>query len=508
MNSFRLYVLLSMICLPLGLKAQYQDIQPSSVERLGGIPFIEASMKIAENAFDSQDYVEAAKRAQEAGVMARQIKHDDWQARALQLEAKAGLESGGRKLQTARLLRKSNDLTNDPDVKLENLELLRSIALDLRRTDELKEIAKEISEITGEPVNEFLDKRKTPKEALKDIAQERQALNDELANLEKEQIALQEAMLRQEKSIAKMNEEQAKTELLITQQKMLLDSLAFAKMADSLQLEQQQMLLSRQEMEIRERDARLRLQRSRMFLLISLVVLFILGVFALYNRNKNIKKHAEEMAAEQARSESLLLNILPAAVADELKTDGKASVRTYDTATVLFTDFKDFTQIAEGMPPQDLVADLDYCFRAFDEIIEKYGLEKIKTIGDSYMCAGGIPEEDSDHPVKVGKAALEMQAFLNQWKRERGSKGKGSFEARIGIHSGPLVAGVVGSKKFAYDIWGNTVNLASRMESSGEVGKVNISEETHRLIQNNFKCSFRGKIAAKNAGEVGMYFIE
>jgi adenylate cyclase len=145
---------------------------------------------------------------------------------------------------------------------------------------------------------------------------------------------------------------------------------------------------------------------------------------------------------------------------------------------------------------------------AFDEICERNHLEKIKTIGDSYMCAGGVPVANPSNPVDCVKAGLEMQVWMENWKIEKTKNKQPVWEVRIGIHSGEVIAGVIGKNKFAYDIWGDTVNLASRMESSGEAGKVNISEATYQLVKNEFNCVFRGKIQAKNKGEVSMYFVE
>ena len=176
--------------------------------------------------------------------------------------------------------------------------------------------------------------------------------------------------------------------------------------------------------------------------------------------------------------------------------------------TVLFTDFKGFTNASENMDPEQLVHEIDFYFSKFDEITSKYNVEKIKTIGDSYLCAGGIPEESSTHAHDVVMAALDIQEFMQKHKTEKEDKGESFFEVRLGIHSGPVVAGIVGTKKFAYDIWGDTVNVASRMESSGHVGKVNISETTYHLIKDHFTCIHRGKIAAKSKGEVDMYFVE
>lgn len=211
---------------------------------------------------------------------------------------------------------------------------------------------------------------------------------------------------------------------------------------------------------------------------------------------------------ERAKSDALLLNILPEETAQELKETGSAKPKHYELITVLFTDFKGFTQIAERLTPAQVIEELNHCFSVFDSICEKYGLEKIKTIGDSYMCAGGLPVANTSNPIDVVSAGLEMQECLQVWKKEKEAKNEPVWELRVGIHSGEAVAGVVGKNKFAYDIWGDTVNLASRMESSGEAGKVNISETTYHLIKHKFKCTFRGAVKAKNKGEVNMYFVD
>src|SRR6185295_16220593 len=210
----------------------------------------------------------------------------------------------------------------------------------------------------------------------------------------------------------------------------------------------------------------------------------------------------------QARSESLLLNILPKEISEELKAKGSADAKQFDAVTVMFTDFKNFTMISEKLSPAELVAEIDTCFKAFDNIISKHNIEKIKTIGDSYMCAGGLPVANNTHAIDVVSAAMEIIQFVDLFSRQRKKSGAEAFEIRIGIHSGPVVAGIVGFKKFAYDIWGDTVNIASRMESSGEAGKVNISGSTYELVKGKFNCRHRGKIHAKNKGEVDMYFVE
>jgi adenylate cyclase len=219
-------------------------------------------------------------------------------------------------------------------------------------------------------------------------------------------------------------------------------------------------------------------------------------------------KQRNKIGKEKKRSEKLLLNILPEETAEELKATGTAKTKRYDLVSVLFTDFKNFTQASEILSPEDLVAEINYCYSEFDRIVERFGIEKIKTIGDSYMCAGGLPVSNNTHPFDVVSAGIEMVQFIERNKEERIQQGLPYFELRLGIHSGPVVAGIVGIKKFAYDIWGDTVNTASRMESSGEVGRVNISGTTYELVKNKFNCKYRGKIEAKNKGVIDMYFAE
>jgi class 3 adenylate cyclase len=230
--------------------------------------------------------------------------------------------------------------------------------------------------------------------------------------------------------------------------------------------------------------------------------LFAALAFSLFFANRGKTKAARIIAKEKQRSDELLLNILPAEVAEELKNNGASAARQYEAVSVLFTDFVNFTGTAEDLSPQQLVQELNECFTAFDMIIGRNGLEKIKTIGDAYLAVCGLPASDPQHARKTVQAALEIRDFIaNRKQHER------AFDIRIGINSGPVVAGIVGVKKFAYDIWGDTVNTAARMEQHGVLGSINISESTYELVKDEFVCTKRGKIAAKNKGEVEMYLV-
>ena len=279
------------------------------------------------------------------------------------------------------------------------------------------------------------------------------------------------------------------------QKQQLVDSITYVKKEHIIQLKH------KEEVQRREKTGNI--------IIISLGFVLLIAA-GLWNRLNYTRKSRAALSIEKDRSEALLLNILPEEIAQELKEKGSVSARDYDLVSILFTDFKSFTQTAEKMSPQALVEEINVCFKAFDLIAEKYQIEKIKTIGDAYMAAGGIPRADENSTKNIVLAGLEMQSFVLNRALENHETHRPAFEMRLGIHAGPIVAGIVGVKKFQYDVWGDTVNTASRMESSSLVGKVNISETMYQLIKDEDCFTFepRGYVSAKGKGDVAMYFVE
>ena len=275
----------------------------------------------------------------------------------------------------------------------------------------------------------------------------------------------------------------------------------------------QQMADIRRNSEIGQKQAEIDLanqqkQTQKIITIATGIALFLIALlaFGLYRRAVFTKRTKAIIEREMARSEALLVNILPEETARELKEHGKVKAKKFESVTVLFTDFEAFTAHSEHVDPEVLVSRLGFYFSAFDDIIEKYGLEKIKTIGDAYMCAGGLPFAIEDHAIKTVNAALEILNFVEEVKEK--SETSFSFNVRIGINTGPVVAGVVGSKKFSYDIWGDTVNVASRMETFSDSGRVNISHNTYLLVKDVFDCEYRGEVDVKNRGSLRMYFVK
>jgi class 3 adenylate cyclase len=266
--------------------------------------------------------------------------------------------------------------------------------------------------------------------------------------------------------------------------------------------------LSKKQVELNLKEARIKSERQARLGVTGGLILILIIAFIIYRNYLQKTRINKILDKQKDQIEHLLLNILPKEVAYELQTSGHSKPRQFDEVSILFTDFKGFTTIADKLSPGELVEDLNECFMEFDNIMEKYNLEKIKTIGDSYMCAGNLPSPDPDHVYKIVKAAMEIQGFIEKNNLRRISKNLQPWEIRIGLHVGPVVAGVVGKKKYAYDIWGSAVNIASRMESNGSPGRVNISSAIYELIKHRFDCSYRGKLNAKNLGELDMYYLE
>jgi PAS domain S-box-containing protein len=223
--------------------------------------------------------------------------------------------------------------------------------------------------------------------------------------------------------------------------------------------------------------------------------------------NEILENQRIELENEKQRSEELLLNILPYATAQQLKRKGYSKLRSYKRVTVMFADFKSFTKLSEKLSDQDLIRELSYFFEQFDELITQHHIEKIKTMGDCYMCAGGLPLSNKSNPIDVTLASLKIQDFVEHREKERVKEGNARWHLRIGLHTGEVIAGVIGKKKFAYDIWGDTVNTASRMESASETGKVNISGDSYQYLKDFFDCTYRGKMAVKYKGQLDMYYV-
>lgn len=247
------------------------------------------------------------------------------------------------------------------------------------------------------------------------------------------------------------------------------------------------------------------------FILATIILIYSLIAYSLTKTINKLEgliyQRTEELLKEKSKAENLLTRVLPRETAAELKKHGKVNSHKFNMVTVLFSDIQGFTKIADDINAEELIDQLDKFFYNFDMVVEKYHIEKIKTIGDAYMCAGGIPQKNSTNPIEVVAAAIEMINHMKEINRQHKAH-EDVWELRIGIDTGPVIAGVVGRNKLSYDIWGGTVNVASRMESAGGAGKINISENTYLLVKDFFYCTYRGKIPVKNKGDVKMYFVE
>ncbi|TNE66632.1 MAG: hypothetical protein EP344_02305 [Bacteroidetes bacterium] len=511
-------VLLGLL-LPVLAFSQTDDIQElkTQLRSRSGVDRIETFLDLSDAYLQSSDYDEARKYTQEALDLAERMQRVDYQAIALNREGKVLTISGkrglfGKDLASARFRESINLLQKKPNraLLIDNLEHLRILAKRNGRADELAEVEKEIAR-----ARDLVDKLPPPEQSpltleevqdniitrLIETQNKQESVSSQRLNYEKERQRLQAELEAQREEIDRMSMNQLKAAFLLNERAKKLDSLQFQNRIDSLNVVAAKLALQESE-------------STRNFYLAGLIAVILLAggvTFSFLRARQNARLLSEKnkiIRKEKERSENLLLNILPSLVAEELKKQGSTSARYFEDVSVLFADFVGFSRIAEKLTPQELVNELDTCFKAFDEIVTKYNLEKIKTIGDAYMVAGGIPHGGGSQIRDMVRAALEMQNWLAKWNIERRKQKLPIFDARIGIHRGPVVAGVVGSRKFAFDIWGDTVNIASRIESAGEGGKINISGEVFKIIENDFSCEYRGKIPAKNKGEIDMYFVQ
>jgi class 3 adenylate cyclase len=357
----------------------------------------------------------------------------------------------------------------------------------------------------------------------KDALLEQKKFAEELAEKEKinaeiEAQKARESKIKRDRALVVAQHEKDKSKLIEIEKNVALNKAKRDSLAAVNALAQEEIAMQKsrsdsintalavQKQRIAEREANTTneiLQRTYLIgILLGLIIIIVIGGMI---RQRRLNR---QISTERDKSDKLLLNILPKRIADELKYNSKVPPRKYEKVSVLFTDFVGFTKIAELLTEDELIEELDRYFNKFDAIIEKHNLEKIKTIGDAYMCAGGVPLPNTTNALDAVNAGLEIADFVNKDVQEKKKKGIPSWDIRIGINTGSVIAGVVGSKKFAYDIWGDTVNIASRVESSGMQGVVNISESTYNEVKDNFKCVFRGNIEVKNKGEVPMYYIE
>lgn len=331
--------------------------------------------------------------------------------------------------------------------------------------------------------------------------------------LKQEQEKVLSELTKKDQTITEIAREKLRSDSLVRTKVRLLANMTEDQMVDSLLLAQQERELQIQRTRLAENELKQKKDENIRNLMAAGTGFALVLSILFYARYRAKRRTADDLAEknsiieeEQRKSDALLLNILPPAIAQELKSKSKVAACKYEAATVMFIDFTGFTHVSERLTPEALVDELDYCFSNFDRIISKYRVEKIKTVGDAYICASGLSDMNTS-PSDMIKAALEIQDFLLYLKAERQGQGFPYFEARCGIHTGPVVAGVVGAKKFAYDIWGDTVNIAARMEETCEPGKVNVSEDTYWLSKYEFEWVNRGKVAAKNKGMMDMYYV-
>ncbi|MFN0034909.1 MAG: adenylate/guanylate cyclase domain-containing protein [Saprospiraceae bacterium] len=513
-NSFSKTVFVALLFLgcTTGIFAQTEKIRQLE-EQLRGAEStkrVELLIALADAHLYAGLYVKAIEHADEAGDLASRLRLPELRANALNREGKAMMLSGKRKAaapfeQSLKILRDTR--STNKTLALDNLDNLRTLAQRAGREREIVAIDEQIARlkngasVAAPPADTRQELQQELTTAQKQMAENQNKFRQSEAKLIESSQSLQAELAARKAELEQMTEEQMKTAMTVMQQRALLDSVYFTRGMDSL-------TVSNANLALREADSNRKFNYAIMGVLLLLAGGSMFSFVRARQNTRVLEVKNKTIREEQERSENLLLNILPTLVADELKKKGRTQARYFEDVSVLFADFVGFSQIAEQLTPQQLVTELDTCFQKFDDIIARNGLEKIKTIGDAYMCAGGVPDGGGAQLRDMVAAAKEMQTWLAEWNAGRDKEGLPRFDARIGIHRGPVVAGVVGSKKFAFDIWGDTVNIAARVEQAGEGGRINISGEAYNVVKDFFPCHYRGKISAKNKGEIDMYFVE
>lgn len=490
-----------LVCWGVGLAALYPQsariqVLEDSIRTLTGEAAVRTALALAVLCREEDKTDRSMAWADKAFVAARSEGWKDLQAMALMEKARTTSRAAGplhvqRNLKAYKWWEEAYHTATALSLRHEALTGMGDLAGLLGRRREVMALERKLVQAGGARLMARLDSLESQKEVLRDS-----------------QVVLEQVIREKEDAIRNMSQAQMRQQLMLAERERLLDSLRYRQAADSLGIAQRDLRLERQ-------AAALALKDSQRKLFLALAGLGLLLTATLLYRYHASRRHNAVLAsknalieAERQRAENLLHNILPAPVARELQETGIAAARRHGEVSVLFSDFTGFSTFSRGLAPENLVRDLDHAFRGFDEIVQRHRLEKIKTIGDAYMCAGGLSEPDPDHAVRMVRAALDFMAFLADWNRDRSAAGLFPFVARIGIHTGPVVAGVVGSKKFAYDIWGETVNIAARMETASEPGRITLSAATHALVAGHFRCTPRGLLTARNIGEVEAYFVD
>jgi len=491
---------------------------------------MQISYDLAQVLSNQRNYAEAADLAYQAYDLAIQLGEKRMASDAILLSGDAHYRRKKYPEASARLLEAWNTARNygHRDVALSAAEKLMNINKEQKNLAEALKWSQEmityLRENTGRGTTSG-DAARRLEGQIAALEAENRSLKEQIAQLSGKTQEIETSYKQQIQQVqTQTQQELGKREMEITQTRRQVDSLEGIKNRLLSTMTKQQIMDSlfrvEKEREIQEQKAlaaQLELERqksesARNLLLVVLAVILIVAtlLFLLYQSKqrtaKTLATKNKIIEEEQKRSDELLLNILPPAIAQELKTRNKVAARKYDEATVMFVDFIGFTYLAEQLTPEQLVSELDYCFTTFDRIIGQYRIEKIKTVGDAYICASGLSDKNAS-PSDMVKAALQIQDFLLHLKAERMNQGLPYFEARIGIHTGPVVAGVVGEKKFAYDIWGDTVNTAARMEEACEPGRVNVSESTYWKAKYEFEWQPRGAISAKNKAPMDMFYV-